>query len=89
VITHQFAEVQVILAHGIIAPLTPCCAASGKGSANVESGVVCRACYAEMDPMFGDATLLADPQAADRVGTWTTEYPDVIEAVVQTWRAAA
>lgn len=33
--------------------LTACCQASAKGSANVASGVCCRACYAEVDPRLG------------------------------------
>ncbi len=32
--------------------LTPCCAATGKGS-DVESGVVCRKCYREVDAVYG------------------------------------
>lgn len=46
-------------------PLTPCCGASGKGG---ESGVICRACYRPVDPMFGDcAPLYSVP------GSWPTE----------------
>lgn len=33
--------------------LTACCLASAKGTANAESGVCCRACYAELDPAMG------------------------------------
>jgi hypothetical protein len=33
-------------------PLTPCCAASGKGSES-ETGVVCRKCYRTVDAGFG------------------------------------
>lgn len=50
-----------VLADGIIAPLTECCRASAKGSGNVASGVCCRACYAELDPMMGAAWLLSEP----------------------------
>lgn len=32
--------------------LTPCCGASGKG-ASVGTGVVCRGCYTEVDPIYG------------------------------------
>jgi len=32
--------------------LTNCCGATGKGS-EVESGVVCRACYRQVDSEFG------------------------------------
>lgn len=32
---------------------TPCCGASGKGSTNSETGVVCRACYREVDEIYG------------------------------------
>lgn len=42
--------------------LTPCCHASGKGSVNCETGVVCRACYDEVDPKYGDlVNLVAVP----------------------------
>jgi hypothetical protein len=34
-------------------PLTPCCGASAKGG---EYGIVCRKCYADIDPMYGMAT---------------------------------
>jgi hypothetical protein len=34
-------------------PLTPCCHASGKGW-NSPTGVVCRSCYADVDPKYGD-----------------------------------
>jgi hypothetical protein len=33
--------------------LTECCAASAKGSSNCETGVCCRACYAEIDTAYG------------------------------------
>lgn len=33
--------------------LTPCCKASGKGSIDSATGVVCRRCYREVDPIFG------------------------------------
>lgn len=34
---------------------SPCCEASAKGSANGATGVVCRACYRDIDPMLGMA----------------------------------
>ena len=34
-------------------PVTPCCHASGKGSGDVETGVVCRTCYCEVDGKYG------------------------------------
>lgn len=33
--------------------LTPCCNASAKGSANSPTGVCCRACYEDIDAVFG------------------------------------
>jgi hypothetical protein len=33
--------------------LTPCCHASGKGSADSPTGVVCRSCYRDVDLYFG------------------------------------
>lgn len=41
--------------HTVYVPLTECCEASGKGSMDIdgEGITVCRACYAEVDPMFG------------------------------------
>jgi hypothetical protein len=45
---------------GIVYLLTKCCAASAKGSANVPSGVCCRACYAEIDRSAGWAALASD-----------------------------
>ena len=36
-----------------LVPLTPCCAAHGKGSADSSTGVVCRACYREVDVKYG------------------------------------
>ena len=41
--------------------LTACCDASGKGSADVESGVVCRACYEEVDSLHGDVFNVSNP----------------------------
>ena len=32
--------------------ITDCCGASAKGSANSRTGVCCRACYREIDPML-------------------------------------
>lgn len=50
-------------------PLTPCCNASGKGSVNVESGVCCRACYADVGPKYGGNTKPTDPRATCHPGT--------------------
>lgn len=38
-------------------PLTECCGASAKGG---EFGIVCRACYADIDPMYGMATDVSE-----------------------------
>lgn len=50
-------EATFAAADGVIYPLTGCCAASGKGSVG---GVVCRACYELVSPMFGAAAMADD-----------------------------
>ncbi len=47
--------------HGMLFPLTHCCLASGKG-AECETGVVCRSCYEEVDPIYGAVYEDADVQ---------------------------
>ena len=42
---------------GMVMPLTECCRASGKGSDSA-TGVVCRACYVEVDTYYGNGWLL-------------------------------
>lgn len=37
----------------IAGPITPCCGASGKGSIDSPTGVVCRACYEVVDSDYG------------------------------------
>jgi hypothetical protein len=39
--------------------LTPCCLASGKGSAGSETGVCCRGCYVDVDSKFGTWATVA------------------------------
>ncbi|GAA2679018.1 MULTISPECIES: hypothetical protein [Actinosynnema] len=39
--------------------LTPCCHASGKGSAMAEGGVVCRSCHDEVDSKYAGPGTLA------------------------------
>jgi hypothetical protein len=39
---------------GLLYRLTPCCEASGKGSADSQTGVVCRNCYKSVSHEFGD-----------------------------------
>jgi hypothetical protein len=43
------------ISDGMLFYVTDCCGGSAKGSANVATGVVCRACYTEVDPMLGMA----------------------------------
>ena len=45
---------------GVMHYLTPCCGASGKGSATSPSGVCCRACYAPVSSVFGTGWLVTD-----------------------------
>lgn len=42
-----------------LVPLTPCCYADGKGSANSPTGVCCRACYRAVDAYYGGPGELA------------------------------
>ena len=85
-VTIAVAEVgEVHLAY----PLTPCCGASGKGGG---SGVICRKCYRDVDPMFGDcAPLYSVPGGwpTERiVSGWTDASDAEIAALVQSWRDA-
>lgn len=85
-VTIAVAEVgQVHLAY----PLTACCGASGKGG---EAGVICRSCYRDVDPMFGDcAPLYSVPGAWPTekiVAGWTDASDADIAALVQSWRDA-
>lgn len=41
------------IAHGMAFYTTACCGASGKGSGDSETGVVCRACYQDVDGIYG------------------------------------
>ena len=47
----------VVEAYGMRYGLTPCCGASAKGG---EYGIVCRACYGEIDPLLGGPMDVAD-----------------------------
>ncbi|QNL30192.1 hypothetical protein SEA_MARIOKART_65 [Gordonia phage Mariokart] len=49
-------------------PLTPCCGATGKGSADASTGVVCRACYREVGIAYGDCGWAAVEMAAAEAG---------------------
>lgn len=51
---------------GLVYLLTTCCQASGKGSLNSDTGVVCRACYAEVDMAYGDGAAVDDQLELDR-----------------------
>lgn len=47
---------------GMLSRLTPCCGASAKG---IEDYVGCRACYAEVEPIYGDAEIVKVGDEAD------------------------
>ena len=47
-------------------PLTDCCEATGKGSADSETGVVCRSCYIEYPTEFGTYFTLDQYNAHQR-----------------------
>lgn len=60
----------------LIAPLTTCCGASGKGSAGSRTGVVCRACYRDVEPAYGDCAVLGEEGDAvplDRLAHWAAD----------------
>lgn len=44
----------------IVYYLTECCGASGKGSANSATGVVCRSCYRQVPASLGAGWLVTD-----------------------------
>lgn len=46
-----------------LVPLTPCCQASGKGSTNSSTGVLCRNCYEEVDIKYGSHSTVAVARA--------------------------
>ena len=52
----------------MVTALTPCCEASGKGNADVESGVVCRGCHKEVSFAYGMVGDLALRHAAEDQG---------------------
>jgi hypothetical protein len=57
--------VTIAVCDGIAYPLTPCCGASAKGG---EYGIICRACYHDIDPALGMATTL--PELESWLVTW-------------------
>lgn len=65
--TLTICKVEVALADGLAYPLTACCAASAKGSAD---GVVCRGCYAPLPAAWGGSleAVLAEQGCPDPSG---------------------
>lgn len=57
----------------LVAPLTACCGASGKGSANVGTGVCCRACYREVPATYGGCLMLGDDGETLTLTGWITD----------------
>ncbi|UJE15723.1 hypothetical protein SEA_LIGMA_69 [Gordonia phage Ligma] len=49
-------------------PLTPCCGATGKGSMDSPTGVVCRACYTPVGFAYGDCGWGAVEMAVAEAG---------------------
>jgi hypothetical protein len=88
-LTHDFTDLTVAYAPDVrlAYPLTDCCGASGKGSADAASGVVCRSCYREVSPLFGDCAPIDDESAVAIIGGWTDASRPDIEAQVTAWRA--
>lgn len=68
---------EVVECDGIVYLLTQCCRASAKGSSNVASGVVCRACYREISGWSGWAAL-----ASDADGTGETQMAAMLRPSV-------
>lgn len=66
---------RVGLRDGVVSPLTPCCGADGTGI-ETDTGVACRACHDEVEPVFGET---AEPRAAvDRITEWLQDVaPDL------------
>ena len=64
--------------------LTSCCESTGKGSAESETGVVCRSCYEPINAAFGTGATLAD--GLDSVRDWleTTAFDGDVGASVRT-----
>lgn len=78
------------LSYGTVYPLTPCCAASAKGSmAGDEPATVCRACYHEIDPMLGDCAVVSSPTfEADLNRLCRTVGTEGYEGILERVRAA-
>lgn len=54
---------RLAVSDGMAYYLTPCCGASGKGSAGSYTGVVCRACYVDVDLDYGMGWMVSDEEA--------------------------
>lgn len=91
--TFTLPDLTIAVQDGLAYPLTPCCLASGKGSSNVESGVVCRACYREVDAVFGSAAPMYDVPGAwptERiVASWVPSAEDFEVAAAVAWMKSA
>lgn len=71
----------VVESYGLRYRLTPCCTASGKGSADSPTGVVCRSCFAVVGSEFGmDDPLIDDPVAEDPQGIDVEALAEVLNA---------
>lgn len=74
--------IAIAMSDGMIYPLTPCHQASGKGS-EVPTGVVCRSCYEEVDPLYGDCDVAYE---TTRLAAWLNEQgcptPDACKSIV-------
>lgn len=53
------AGIALVVADGIVYPLTECCQASAKGS-DSPTGVVCRKCYSTQDEAMGWGVAVSD-----------------------------
>ncbi len=51
--------IRYVIDDGMAFYITDCCDATAKGTANAESGVCCRSCYEELDPVMGGLPIAA------------------------------
>ena len=76
----------------MVYPLTTCCEASAKGS--VATGVpatVCRACYRDIDPGYGDCVILTEDRdaAIQKISWWILTLEELREVTPEAARAQA
>lgn len=76
----------VVECDGVVYLLTQCCKASAKGSGSVASGVMCRACHAELDESAGWGALAADEDGSGQAQLAALLRPSVEQFAEQVAR---